>query len=281
MAVPAAEVAIDEDLVRALLRAQRPDLAELPLRRAGSGWDNEIWRLGADLAVRLPRRDIAVALLASEQRWVGELGAGLPVDVPTPVCCGVAAEGYPWPWSIVPWLDGATPEGGPFGVVAARQLGATLHALHRPAPAEAPHNPYRSIPLSARPSPLGQLGLLAPGALRRVWERALAAPAPARRFWIHGDLHVRNLLVRDGDLGAVIDWGDVCGGDPAVDLSVLWTVLDPVEHVAFCDTYGPVDGDLHARARGWALVFGAIFAGLDDDPGAVAIGRRTLDRLAG
>lgn len=119
-----------------------------------------------------------------------------------------------------------------------------------------------------------------PAALPRVWARALDAEPQAWPVWTHGDLHARNIVIADdGGLGAVIDWGDLGAADPAVDLSVLWTVLDPALHSAFCAGYGPVDGALHARARGWALIFGVIFAGLADDPGAVTIGERTLLRL--
>lgn len=280
--MPPAEVVLDEALVRRLLHAQHPDLAGLPLRHAGAGWDNETWRLGEDLAVRLPRREVALRCTEAEHAWLGPLATMLPVAVPAPVRLGERGEGYPWPWSVVPWFAGTSAEHAPLGPVAARELGTMLRALHVPAPARAPRNPHRSAPLAARASPVPALahGGGSPAAVRvRIWERACRAPVPDRRSWVHGDLHARNLIVARGRLRAVIDWGDMAGGDPAVDLSVLWTLLDPSEHQAFCSAYGPVEGHLHVRARGWALVFGVIFAGLPEDEGAVRIGTRTLERL--
>jgi aminoglycoside phosphotransferase (APT) family kinase protein len=187
---------------------------------------------------------------------------------------------------VVPWYVGETAEARAVRVTGVRALGRALHALHVPAPSEAPRNPHRGPPLAAREDPLPALQALhdsgLPGALARTWHRALEADAPGLPVWIHGDLHPRNLLVApDGGLAAILDWGDLGAGDPAVDLSLLWTVLDPADHGVFCAGYGSVEGPLLARARGWALVFGAIFAGLTGDPGAVAIGRRTLTRLQG
>jgi aminoglycoside phosphotransferase (APT) family kinase protein len=282
---PDAEVTLDEALVRELLADQHPDLATLPLRRAGVGWDNETWRVGETLAARLPRRALGAQLIAIEQTWLPRLAPDLPVPVPAPLRAGTPGHDYPYAWSIVPWFAGTSAEHGPVGFAAARRLGELLHALHVPAPTGAPHNPYRSVALAERPSPLDALHRVFDGApprtLLRIWERALHAPVPGHRWWIHGDLHARNLVMDGTVLEAVIDWGDMAGGDPAVDLSVLWTVMDPVEHTAFCAAYGPVDGDLLLRARGWALLFGALFATMDDDPGMQAIGRRTLGQLTG
>lgn len=289
MRIPDAEVGIDEDLVRALLRAQHPDLSELPLAAAPGGWDNAMWRLGDALAVRLPRREIGAICAHGEHVWLPELAPALGVPVPAPVRLGDPGEGYPWAWSIVPWLAGEPAEGRPLTAGGAQALGRALFALHVPAPPQAPVSPYRSVPLTEREDPLPALAVLSGGAvprpLRRVWARALEAEAvapAAQRVWIHGDLHARNLLVAaGGGLAGIIDWGDVGAGDPAVDLSAMWTVLDPAQHGPFCAGYGPVDGPLLARARGWALAFGAIFAALQDDPGAAALGRRTLARLQG
>lgn len=289
MRIPEAEVGIDEDLVRSLLRAQHPDLAELPLTPGSGGWDNVMWRLGDALAVRLPRRELGAVSARLEHVWLPELAPALGVPVPAPVRLGDPGEGYPWAWSIVPWFEGQTAADRPLAAGGARALGRALFALHVPAPPHAPVSPYRGVPLTEREDPLPALAALGDGdvpqPLRRVWARALEAEAHApasQRVWIHGDLHARNLLVTaGGGLAGIIDWGDVGVGDPAVDLSAMWTVLDPAQHGPFCAGYGPVDGPLLARARGWALAFGVIFAGLQDDPGAVTLGRRTLARLQG
>jgi aminoglycoside phosphotransferase (APT) family kinase protein len=151
---PAAEVDLDATAVRRLLAGQHPDLASQPLRRMASGWDNVLWRLGDRLAVRLPRREVAAKLIRHEQRWLPVLADRLPLAVPAPLRCGNPAAGYPWSWSVVPWLPGSTadiahPHGGQASVLA-----RFLCALHAPAPADAPVNPFRSVPLAVRDSTL-------------------------------------------------------------------------------------------------------------------------------
>ena len=285
MPVPPAEVEIDEPLVRALLRDQHPDLADRRLRFAAEGWDNATWRLGDDLAVRLPRRALGAELIAHERRWLPGLALRIPVAVPTPVRLGEPGEGYPWPWHVVPWYAGRTADRAPLDARGARRLGAALGALHRPALPSAPHNPYRSIHLSLRDPPVDVLrrarydhGL---SRLQRVWQAALDVPEAAEPTWVHGDVHVRNLLVRGGDLAAILDWGDLCAGDPAVDLGALWTVLDAGHGDAFRGGYGPIDDALLARARGWALVFSAIVwvTHRHDDQAWARLAHTTLQRL--
>lgn len=287
MPVPPAEVRITEDVVRALLRAQLPALADRPLRLEASGWDNEMWRLGDDLAVRLPRRALGVELLGHERRWLPLLASRLPVAIPVPVHLGEPAAGYPWPWTVVGWVPGTTVDrAGGLSARGAAALGATLAALHLPADAGAPFNPGRSVELRDRPRSPTELvaDLDAPlrAGLDAVWQDAIDAPAAPTRSWIHGDLHVRNLVCRDGDLAAVLDWGDLCAGDPAVDLGVRWTVLDPATVAAFDAAYGPIDAALQARARGWAALFAAIVVDTHrhDEPEWAAWAQRALHRVA-
>lgn len=148
---PSAEAEITEALVRGLLREQHPDLAGLPLRRASSGWDNEMWRLGDRLAVRLPRRALGAELAVKEQRWLPALGRVLPVPVPGPVRVGRPGRGYPWSWSVVPWFEGRRASAVPSSGEALRSgLVDFLVALHRPTPPDAPVNPYRGRPLETR-----------------------------------------------------------------------------------------------------------------------------------
>ena len=150
--MPAAEVGIDASLVRALLQAQHPDLADLPIVAAGSGWDNALYRLGDRVAVRLPRRAAAAALIEHEQRWLPELASRLPLAVPLPVRIGRAGSGYPWSWSVVPWLPGENAARARLDNLeqAARHLGECVGALHQPAPGDAPLNPVRGVPLAER-----------------------------------------------------------------------------------------------------------------------------------
>lgn len=296
MAQPAAEFDIDDVLVRRLLRSQHPDLAELPLVEIGEGWDNIIWRLGENLAVRLPRRAAAVLLTVHEQRWLPELVGKLPVAVPAPVRVGTAGVGFPWPWSIVPWLDGTPGDGEAVtsSVGTAELLGRTLRTLHEPAPAELPRNPYRGVPLVERVAGFDErlddlVGEVDVEACRGVFADALAAkPDDGPPRWLHGDLHPANTIFVGGALVAIIDFGDLCAGDPATDLAAAWMLLESDHLPGFRSAYGGVGQDLERRGRGWALLFGLMLleiglAGARGRPGGrpsyEPIGRRTLERL--
>ncbi len=147
---PAADIEIDEPLIRSLLRAQHPDLADLPLQAMDSGWDNAMFRLGEHLAVRLPRRVAVTKLIEHEQEWLPQLAPLLPIAVPAPVRVGRPAENYPSRWSIVPWLSGRNADLSEPRADQAERLAAFLCALHRPAPANAPVNPFRGVPLRER-----------------------------------------------------------------------------------------------------------------------------------
>lgn len=289
MVSPAAELDIDEHLVRSLLVEQHPDLAGLPLVELDAGWDNMLWRLGADLLVRLPRRAVAAALTVHEQRWLPTLAPALPLPVPVPVRTGRPSAHYPWAWSVVPWFAGAPGDrvAAIDAVAVARQLGAFLGSLHRPAPVDAPRNPYRGVPLVERAETfetrLRELGaeVDAPS-VRVVWERACAAPRwSGEPQWLHGDLHPANLLFVDGTLAAVVDFGDLCAGDPASDLAGAWLLLPAGAMAELARSYGGVPPDLAARARGWAALLGLMLLaiGLDDRPTYEPIGRRAIARV--
>lgn len=283
MSEPPAEVRIDEALVRGLLAEQHPDLASLPLTWLASGWDNELFRLGDELTVRLPRRAASAALVLHEQRWSPSIAVGLPLPVPVPVRVGVPSEalGYPWGWTVGPWFPGRPAEADPPAdlAAAAASLGDFLAALHRPAPADAPTNPYRGVPLADRSDRLvAALDELHPlvdrDAVMVRWAGIVDTPSwPGPPVWLHGDVHPLNLLVDKGRLTAVIDFGDVCAGDPASDLAVAWMLFPPDVRDTFREATG-VDDDTWTRARGWAIVLGAAMATGDDR--VAAIGRRAL-----
>lgn len=286
LGVPPAEVEITLDLARALVAAQHPDLADLPIKPIASGWDNAIFRLGDDLALRLPRREIAVELLVKEQRWLPGLAPRLPLPVPAPVRVGRAQAPYPWPWSITPWLDGQTADVAPPDPAQGESLAAFFRALHRPAPADAPHNPFRGVPLKDRAAMVEQRAAAIPqpipSAILDIWADALAAPDDAAPTWIHGDMHPLNVLVREGRISAVIDWGDMAAGDRASDLAGVWMLLpDPAARSRAMAALGDVSAATWRRARGWAASYGVILvsAGLADDPVLAGIGRRTFQRL--
>jgi len=286
---PAAEVAVDVPLVRALLRDQHPDLAGLPLTVVANGWDNVVLRLGHDLAVRVPRRAAAAELVEHEQRWLPEIAArvGGVVPVPVPVRTGGPALGYPWSWSVVPWLPGvpAGPRVG--GLRVAGALAAFLRRVHVPAPADAPVNPVRAVPLATRSDAvltrLATEDVPRARALAEVWRTAADLPAYAGPpVWVHGDLHPFNLLVApsaDGDdrLSAVLDFGDLTAGDPAVDLATAWLTLGREARRGFRALVA-VDDATWGRARGWAVSIGSALH-LSDDDVFRAVARRVVDEV--
>ena len=284
LGVPPAEVEIGEALVRALLTAQHPDLARLPIRLVASGWDNDMFRLGDDMTVRMPRRRVGVELLQNEQRWLPTLPA-LPRPVPAPLRLGVPGEGYPWPWSILPWLPGGPADLDPLVADQAPVLAGFLKALHQPAPADAPRNAHRGIPLAQRLDYLtpridrlaAETGFITPR-VREVSARALATPIDVAPTWLHGDPHACNVLSQDGRLTAFIDWGDLCQGDRATDLSSLWMLLPDIgsRHAAMA-AYGASDATW-ARAAGWAVNYAVVLvdAGRVNDPRLLAMGAKTF-----
>jgi aminoglycoside phosphotransferase (APT) family kinase protein len=285
--MPAAEIDVDERLVRRLLAAQHPDLAELPLAELAFGWDNVIYRLGEELTVRLPRRAVAAVLVEHEQRWLPRLPP-LPLPIPVPLHTGGPGTGYPWPWSICPWLPGdvaaTSPPADPFA--AATDLGRFVRALHRPAPPDAPHNPVRGIPLPARSEVFAQhLARLGDhvdvAAVAEEWHRLAATPAwTGPPLWLHGDLHAANVLVHEGAVSAVIDFGDVTAGDPATDLAVAWVMLPSEARDVFRAAAGDPDDDTWDRARGWALALAvACLANSAANPLIGAMGQRTLEAV--
>ncbi len=310
--MPTADVDVDEQLVRRLLESAATDdgldpaLASADLELLTNGWDNILFRLGADLVVRLPRRQEAVELVVNEQRWLPELAPRLPVAVPVPVFTGGPSKVFDRPWSIVPWFDGEPLGDHPLPDVPvstadrlAGDLADFLHELHRPAPPDAPANPYRGVPLTTRAE--RTVAHLSPGSaamdavgsskeagrLRALWARALDQPPwTGGDRWLHGDLHPLNLIWRNQRLVAVIDFGDICGGDPATDLAVAWYVFpDPVQRQHFQNLARidgrPVDAATWHRAAGWALsVACAIAAGSADHPVLDRLSRRTLQALA-
>jgi aminoglycoside phosphotransferase (APT) family kinase protein len=285
---PPAEVAVDAELVRRLLADQHPDLAHLPLAEAASGWDNLMFRLGDSLAVRLPRRQVAAPLIATEQAWLPKVAANLPLATPVPLRTGGPGGGFPWTWSVIPWLEGDTADRALPDPAQGAVLAGFFRALHVPAPADAPRNPYRGVPLAARADSFqaqldnlaGKTDLLTEPMLA-LWRAGAATPVDLAPTWLHGDLHPRNVLVRDGRISAVIDWGDMAQGDRASDLAAVWMLLP--DRAAREEAIGLSDASEAAwiRARGWAVWYGAILlsTGLANDPRMTTIAERIFARL--
>jgi aminoglycoside phosphotransferase (APT) family kinase protein len=289
MPTPAAEVDVTPDLARRLLRAQHPDLADLSIRPFANGWDNVMLRLGAERLVRLPRRLAAAGLVEHEQRWLPTVAAlvGRIATVPVPERVGVPTDGYPWAWSVVPFVHGVPATEASLDATFGARLGEFVRLLHVPAPSNAPSNPVRGVPLPTRSEALGQRlrsgRIPHPAAVGAAWERALAAPAhTGPPVWIHGDLHPLNILVDGGRLAAVVDFGDVAAGDPATDLATAWLTFGPdaLEARRAFRTTVDVDDAAWERGRGWAVcIAAALVAASDDHPAHHALGIRTLDAV--
>ncbi|MGY4642714.1 aminoglycoside phosphotransferase family protein [Cellulomonas sp. URHB0016] len=281
---PKPEIDVTEPLARSLLREQHPDLADLPLTWAGTGWDNALWRIGTDLAARFPVRAAAAPLVMHEQAWLPVLAPLLPVDTPTPVRVGTASSTYPWPWSVVPWYDAVAAHRTPVAARScwAESLAEVFVALHRPAPVGAPVNPYRGTPVrrDAFVARVEQLALPDSDRMLARFHELASAPAwdgPA--LWLHGDPHPANLLVSDGRLRAVIDFGDVTSGDPASDLSTAWLTFDTDGRSAFRDRLRP-DEHTWRRAQAWALHMAVVLQMYPvDHPTLVEIGRHGVAQV--
>ena len=292
---PDADVVVDEVLVRKLLKTQHPELAELPLTWAEAGWDNEIFRLGDDLAVRLPRRAIAHGLLLNEVRWLPFLAPRLPVAIPGARYRGKPGADYPYHWAVVPWFTGlsAAHEVVPKRDELALELAGFFRSLHVPAPADAPKNPVRGVPLHTRDvvvrQRLANNGGSTEPELTRLWERALrAAEYVGPRLWLHGDPHPHNVIVTPGNehekrhLAAVIDFGDLGAGDPASDLACGWLFFSAAGLNFFRETAGSnalYDEAIWERARGWALNYASLMIGLDRSDPLHGVGAHGIEML--
>jgi aminoglycoside phosphotransferase (APT) family kinase protein len=283
MDTPAAEVDIDEALVRNLLRQQHPDLANLPLTLVANGWDNAILRLGSDLTVRLPRREVAAVLVENEQRWMPEVASRVSVAVPQPVRFGVPSDLFPWHWTVARWFAGELASNTPPADLhdVAFALAGFVRELHTPAPTDAPFNPVRGIPLAVRAEAIETRlasGLMSDtDALATLWQKALSARVwTGGPVWLHGDLHAANILVRDGELAAVLDFGDICSGDPATDLATAWLTFDADGRARFRAALD-YDDATWMRAAGWAILLGTAFVtNSSDNPAMHRIGARAL-----
>ena len=286
---PAAEVNLDAELLSELLRAQHPDLADLPVTPVAAGWDNMMFRLGDELAVRMPRRKLAAQLIEHEQHWLPMLAKRLPLPTPQPLRRGAPALGYPWRWSVVPWLHGEPADVSPPAAAEAVVVAQFLRALHVSAPADAPLNPYRGVPLQQRAATVDERLVrlertteLIGQDIKDAWRAGVDAAVDVDPTWIHGDLHARNVLVDGGRVSAVIDWGDLARGDRATDLAAIWTLLpDASARRAAVAVLAEVSPSTWTRARGWAVFFGATLldTGLVNDARNAALGRTLLQRI--
>ncbi|MFI6515164.1 aminoglycoside phosphotransferase family protein [Spirillospora sp. NPDC050679] len=253
---------IDAALVRGLIDAQFPQWAGLPLKLLDpAGSDHVIYRLGEELAVRLPRHADARGQAEKEFAWLPRLAPHLPLAVPVPVAVGEPGFGFPWRWAVSRWLDGE--------VATVRELGDSSEAAVRLAEfltalQEAPHDGFvqdAQEDLAARDRETRAAiaktsGTFDAQAMSELWDAALSAPSWDRPpVWFHGDFHTGNLLTVGGRLSAVIDFGGLGVGDPACDLIIAFTLMSAESRAVFRAALG-VDEATWTRGRGWALATG-------------------------
>jgi len=283
---------ITAGLVSRLVGTQFPHWADLPVRPVDAGgWDNVTFRLGQDMAVRLPSAEDYAPGVRKEQRWLPTLAGQLPLPVPELLAAGVPGCGFPWPWSVYRWIDGSpvTEQTVPDLPRLAADLAGFLAAMYRIDPAGGPppgqHNFFRGGPLAVYDGETRQAldaltGLIDTGLAAEVWQAALRATWHGRPVWFHGDAQPGNLLAKDGRLHAVIDFGTCGVGDPACDTTIAWTFFCGESSRVFKDRL-PVDGATWTRGRGWAIwkAMKVLIGALEDDPQDAAFTSRVIDKI--
>lgn len=255
---------IDASLVAALVARHFPHWAGLPVRAVEPcGWDHRTFRLGDDLGVRMPSASRYAAQVEKEHHWLPRLAPLLPLPIPQPLALGQPCDRFPFAWSVYRWIDGetaATARISDFRTLAVSLAGfvSALHVIDaRDGPPAGAHNFFRGGPLATYEGEAGRAianlhGEIDTGLVTEVWETALASSWQREPVWVHGDVTAGNLLVREGRLAAVIDFGSSGVGDPACDLAIAWNFLDPEGRNAFRVAL-PLDEQTWQRGRGWIL----------------------------
>jgi len=257
---------IDKALVSRLVAEQFPQWAGLPVRPVSlGGWDNRTFHLGDGMLVRMPSAGDYAGQVAKEHRWLPKLAPLLPLQIPTPLAMGEPAEGFPWNWSVYGWINGDTAAAAPERIIDlcsfASSLAQFLVALQRidtlGGPAPGSHNFYRGGSLitydaETREAIVALGSKVDAAAVAEVWETALSTFWQGSPVWLHGDVSAGNLLVREGRLSAVIDFGMLAIGDPACDLTIAWTLFEGESRETFRSMMA-LDAGTWARGRAWTL----------------------------
>jgi aminoglycoside phosphotransferase (APT) family kinase protein len=254
------EVETDAALVRRLLASQHPRWADLPIVRVPSaGTDNAMYRLGDDLAVRLPRIHWSVGHVVKEREWLPLLAPHLPLAVPIPIADGSPEESFPYPWAVVQWIPGETAKLDRLDdpAQAARDLAEFVLALKAVDATNGPQH-RRGLPVRLQHDAVltavaGLRGEVDGDAVLEAWNRVLQAPDyDGPPVWFHGDLAYLNLLARAGKLVGVIDWGTCGVGDPAIESTVAWSLFPPDARDAYREVLR-IDDATWERGKGWVL----------------------------
>ena len=260
------DITIDEALVRSLLAEQFPELDSTSARPLGVGWDNSVWIVEERWAFRFPHRAVAIPGVERELAALPRLAPLLPVPIPAPRFIGAPNDRFPWPFFGAPLLAGVEPADAELTEFHRVELGATLgrflRVLHTSETREAV-DPERLLPVDpmrradpAKRVPLARqlLAELESSGIARcpatgLLNDASRLGASTETVYLHGDLHLRHVLVDGGSLAGVIDWGDTCLGDPSIDLQIAWSLLSAEGRVRFFAEYGPIGEERALRAR--------------------------------
>ena len=281
---------INASLARRLVAEQFPQWAALAVETVEvQGWDNRTFRLGTEMSVRLPSHDRYVPQVEKEHEWLPKLEPHLPFTIPVPLAKGVPSDTFPRPWSVYRWIDGDVARYATIDdpIRLAADLASFLSALYATdttgGPPPGMHSFNRGGPLAnfdeqTRAAIESLRGTIDRDAATEVWEAALEASWHNDPVWVHGDVAVTNLLLRDGRLSAVIDFGCSAVGDPACDMVIAWTLFSGESRKAFMDAM-PVDDETWARGRGWALWKGVLTALRDSRLHKAGPEHRALDEV--
>ena len=257
---------ISVSLVHKLIIEQFPQWKHLSIKPVPlSGWDNRTFRLGNTMSIRLPSAQCYAEKVEKEQKWLPILAPHLSFRIPTPIAMGKPSKLYPFNWSIYQWIEGESANTcdlndqqlQPIAVQLAQFLNE-LHTIDSTGGLEpGPHNFYRGLSPSVynaeTRSAITQLkNIINTDVVTLVWEKALSSRWNNKSVWIHGDFSAGNILLKDNQVVAIIDFGGMGIGDPACDLVISWTFLKNESRKLFRQ-HIQLDGDTWDRARGWAL----------------------------
>jgi aminoglycoside phosphotransferase (APT) family kinase protein len=285
---------IDSYLVHRLIKAQFPQWAALPIRPVElSGWDNRTFHLGDSMTIRLPSQAHYAAQVEKEQFWLPKLAPFLPLPIPKPLAMGKPQAEYPWPWSVYQWIEGDTAcidkisNLSDFALKLAEFLKAIQTIDASEGPEAGPQNFYRGGSLKIYDAETRQAiqnlnHKTEVNRLTELWEKALSSEWEFPPVWIHGDIALGNLLVKNGELSAVIDFGQLGIGDPACDLVIAWTLFHGESRDIFRRALS-LDEKPWERAMGWALwkalIIYTALPGTNHSPIEIEKSRRVIDEI--
>jgi len=281
------QIEIDIDLVRRLVDTQFPQWRDALLTPVeSSGTVNALYRLGGELVVRLPLATWGAEAVEREQEWLPRLSPLLPVEIPRLFGRGQPDLGYPCPWSVFGWIEGSHPRPDRLSSsdALADDLASLIRALHQielPDAPEAYRGPVSEVDRTVRRCIAEVAEEFDPGQLTKAWEISVHAPEwEGPPLWAHSDLLASNLLIREGRLAAVIDFGTAGVGDPACDLMVAWNVLRAPARPSFRETVG-LDHATWLRGRGWALAQAVIALPYyrETNPGMTRAARHAISQV--